>query len=116
MRNRNIKVNVFLSEEEKKIFDRKSKKAGLSKSDFFRKIILDYQLKEKPDDRFYDMLSQLRGIAKNLNQMTRVYNMCKGSVPDYEISPLLKKVEDFILDIQRVYLLPEKETNQYGNY
>ena len=40
MRNRNIKINVFLNEEEKKIFDEKVKKSGLNKSEFFRKIIL----------------------------------------------------------------------------
>ena len=50
MRNRNIKINIFLNEDEKKIFDEKAKKSGLSKSEFFRKIILDYQLREQPDE------------------------------------------------------------------
>ena len=31
MRNRNIKINVFLNEEDKKIFDEKVKKSGLNK-------------------------------------------------------------------------------------
>ena len=31
MRNRNIKINIFLNEDEKKIFDDKAKKSGLSK-------------------------------------------------------------------------------------
>ena len=47
MRTRNIKINVFLNEDEKRIFDEKAKKSGLNKSEFFRKIILDYKLKEQ---------------------------------------------------------------------
>ena len=42
MRTRNIKINIFLNEEEKTILDKKVKKSGLNKSEFFRKIILDY--------------------------------------------------------------------------
>ncbi len=52
MRNRNIKINIFLNEEENKILNEKVKKSGLNKSEFFRKVILDYQLKEKPDEKF----------------------------------------------------------------
>ena len=31
MRHRNIKINIFLNEKEKKIFDEKVKKSGLNK-------------------------------------------------------------------------------------
>jgi len=31
MRNRNIKINIFLNEEENKIFNEKVKKSGLNK-------------------------------------------------------------------------------------
>ena len=63
MRTRNIKINIFLNEDENKILNEKVKKSGLNKSEFFRKIILDYKLKEQPDERFYEILSQLRGMA-----------------------------------------------------
>lgn len=66
MRNRNIKINIFLNEEENKILIEKVKRSGLNKSEFFRKIILDYQLKEKPDEKFYEVLSQLRGMQQIL--------------------------------------------------
>ena len=39
MRTRNIKINIFLNEEEKRILDEKVKKSGLNKSEFFRKKI-----------------------------------------------------------------------------
>ena len=91
MRNRNIKINIFLNEEENKILNEKVKKSGLNKSEFFRKIILDYRLKEKPDEKFYEILSQLRGMATNLNQ-----------------------IQNFILALEEVYLIPQKEKNVSG--
>lgn len=109
MRNRNIKINIFLNEYEKKIFDEKAKKSGLSKSEFFRKIILDYQLKEQPDERFYEMLSQLRGMANNLNQMARTYNRYQGYMREDKFTPLLNQIQDFVLSMQEVYLTPQKK-------
>ena len=109
MRNRNIKINIFLNEDEKKIFDDKAKKSGLSKSEFFRKIILDYQLKKQPDERFYEILSLLRNMANNLNQMARTYNRYQGYMREDKFTPLLNQIQDFVLSIQEVYLTPQKK-------
>ncbi len=109
MRNRNIKINIFLNEDEKKIFDDKAKKSGLSKSEFFRKIILDYQLKEQPDERFYEILSLLRNMANNLNQMARTYNRYQGYMREDKFTPLLNQIQDFVLSMQEVYLTPQKK-------
>lgn len=109
MRKRNIKINIFLDEDEKKIFDEKARKSGLSKSEFFRKVILDYKLKEQPDERFYEILTQLRGMANNLNQMARVYNRNQGYINDYKIVPLFNQVQDLVLSLQDVYIIPQKK-------
>lgn len=110
MRKRNLKVNVFLNPEEKKIFDEKARKSGLSKSEFFRKVILDYELKEQPDEKFYEILTQLRGMANNLNQMARIYNRNQGYVNDYKIVPLFNQVQDLVLSLQDVYISPKKKS------
>ena len=115
MRKRNIKLNIFLNADEKKILDSKVKKSGLNKSEFFRKIILGYQLKEQLDERFYEILKQLRGMAINLNQMAKVYNSNFGYVPDYDIESLFKEIKKLILDLQEKYLLPEKKGVSNGN-
>ena len=114
MRSRNIKVNIFLNEEENKILNEKVKKSGLNKSEFFRKIILDYQLKEKPDEKFYEILSQLRGMATNLNQMSRVYNQYKGYVNENKYVTLYNQIQNFILALEEVYLIPQKSKNVSG--
>lgn len=115
MRHRNIKINIFLNEKEKKIFDEKVKKSGLNKSEFFRKFILDYELKEQPDERFYEMLSQLRGMANNLNQMARTYNRYQGYINTDKFTPLLHQIENLVLSMQEVYIIPQKKGGLYGN-
>lgn len=66
MRNRNIKINVFLNEDENKILNEKVKKSGLNKSEFFRKIILDYQLKEKPDEKIVAISKEITPIVDEI--------------------------------------------------
>ena len=100
-----------MNEEENKILNEKVKKSGLNKSEFFRKIILGYQLKEKPDEKFYETLLQLRGIATNLNQMARTYNQYKGLMREDRITPVLNQVQNFILSLEEVYLIPQKNEN-----
>ena len=103
MRERTIKINVFLNKDEKKIIDKKAKKSELNKSEFFRKIILEYKLSEKPDERFYEFLHQLRGMATNLNQMAKIYNENYGYV------------NKSILGLNEVYVLPKKIGGTNGN-
>ena len=110
MRNRNIKINVFLNEEENKTLNEKVRKSGLNKSEFFRKIILDYKLKEKPDEKFYEVLSQLRGMATNINQIARASNRY-GYVNSDKYAPLAHKIEDLILSLQEVYVVPQKKVD-----
>ncbi len=43
MRTRNIKINVYLNEEEKKMLEEKSTKTKLSQSDFIRNLIEDFK-------------------------------------------------------------------------
>ncbi len=113
MRTRNIKINIFLNEEEKRIYDEKVKKSGLNKSEFFRKIILDYKLKEQPDEKFYEILTQLRGMATNLNQIARSCNRY-GYVNNDKYIPLSHKIEDLVLSLQDVYIVPHKKGDLIG--
>ena len=115
MRARNIKINIFLNEDEKRILDEKVKKSGLNKSEFFIKIILDYKLKEQPYERFYEILAQLRGMANNLNQMARTYNRYQGYMREDKFTPLLHQIQDFVLSLEQVYFFPQKKGTLYGN-
>ena len=77
MRNRSIKKQVWLNSKENELLKNKCRKAGISESAFFRLIIENTEIKEKPDENFYKILNDLRGIAVNINQLARVANSYK---------------------------------------
>ena len=89
MRYRNIKKQFWFNEDECKILADNAEKASLNESDYVRKIIVGYKLKEKPDDRFYDSLRPIRSLANNINQIAKIAN-ARGFID----VPHLKKVVD----------------------
>lgn len=108
MRNRTIKKQVWLNAKENEMLREKCKKAGISESAFFRLLIQDAQIKEKPDDNFYKILNDLRGIAININQLARVANSYQF-VEDKKYTPLTNKINNIIDDLQQFYLTPNKK-------
>ena len=95
MRNRTIKKSFYLNEEENRLLKEKCFGGFISESDFFRMCILNKEIKEKPDEKFYDTLEQLRGIATNINQIV------------IDVDPLKefeKEVKDIISDLRKKYL------------
>lgn len=68
MRKRNIKINVYVNEEEKKILEVKSNKARLSQSDFIRNLINNYK-----DDKI-DINQIISALLENINCLIKVKN------------------------------------------
>lgn len=75
----------------------------ISESSFFRMCILNKEIKEKPDEKFYDTLEQLRGIATNINQIARVANQTRAIDID-SLKEFEKEVKDIISDLRKKYL------------
>lgn len=96
MRNRTIKKQFWLNETEEKLLKEKSKKAGLSEAEFIRSFINNYKLKEKPDENFYYVLKDLRGIATNVNQLARQANRYQY-VDSNKFFAIADKISDFII-------------------
>ena len=108
MRNRSIKKQVWLNSKENELLKNKCMKAGISESAFFRLVIENTEIKEKPDENFYKILNDLRGVAVNINQLARVANSYQY-VDDNKYYPLANKVNNMIDDLQKFYLTPTKE-------
>ena len=108
MRNRTIKKQFWLNETEEKLLKEKSKKAGLSEAEFIRSFINDYKLKEKPDENFYYVLKDLRGIATNVNQLARQANRYQY-VDSNKFFAIADRISDFIIAIQETYLTPVRK-------
>lgn len=111
MRNRSIKKQVWLNSKENELLKNKCMKAGISESAFFRLVIENTEIKEKPDENFYKILNDLRGVAVNINQLARVANSYQY-VDDNKYYPLANKVNNMIDDLQKFYLTPTKKEQE----
>ncbi len=99
MRTRNIKINVYLNEEEKKMLEEKSIKIKKSQSDFIRNLIAYFKedsLSNK--DVIYIANSLQESITELLKLKKRLHNF--GYFEDEEF--LKNKMVDFDFWISRL--------------
>ena len=84
-----------------------AKKACLSEAGLIRLLIRGYEPKEKPDDRFYDVMRELSSIGNNINQLA-----AKANTLGFIDAPMLKneaaKWNKFQSEIERTYLRPNQ--------
>ncbi len=105
MRTRNIKKQVWLNREEATLLKKKAKKVGLNESELLRNLIVGFEPREKPDERFYEALNQMRAIGNNLIQIARKANSLK--LVDYHLyQKEADKCYQSMLKIQKEILLP----------
>lgn len=107
MRKRNIQKIVRFSRDEAQDLQKKAKKACLSEAGLIRLLLRGYEPREKPDERFYDVMRELSSIGNNINQLA-----VKANAIGFVDAPQLKKEAErwhkFQADIERTYLRPDK--------
>ena len=107
MRKRNIQKIVRFSRDEAQDLQKKAKKACLSEAGLIRLLLRGYEPREKPDERFYDVMRELSSIGNNINQLA-----VKANALGFVDAPQLKKEAErwhkFQADIERTYLRPNK--------
>lgn len=107
MRKRNIQKIVRFSRDEAQDLQKKAKKACLSEAGLIRLLLRGYEPREKPDERFYDVMRELSSIGNNINQLA-----VKANALGFVDAPQLKKEAErwhkFQADIERAYLRPDK--------
>lgn len=107
MRKRNIQKIVRFSRDEAQDLQKKAKKACLSEAGLIRLLLRGYEPREKPDERFYEVMRELSSIGNNINQLA-----VKANALGFVDAPQLKKEAErwhkFQADIERTYLRPDK--------
>ena len=103
MRKRNIKKQIWLNREEASQLKKKAKKVGLNEATLVRSLILGFEPKEKPDDRFYEVMKELRGIGNNLNQIAKKANYL-NYIDERNYKEETDKLNKFILKIKHEFL------------
>ena len=104
---RTVKKQFWFSKAEAQDLQKKAKKACLSEAGLIRLLLRGYEPREKPDERFYDVMRELSSIGNNINQLA-----VKANALGFVDAPQLKKEAErwhkFQADIERTYLRPDK--------
>lgn len=100
MRERAIKKQFWINQEEENLLKKKKKKAGLNESEFLRSLIKGYKIKEQPTEEIRDFIKQVSGIANNINQIARIANS-RYSVSHDDYSNISSTLSDFILRFEK---------------
>lgn len=107
MRKRNIQKIIRFNRKEAQDLEKKAKKACMTEAGLIRLLIRGYEPREKPDDRFYDVMRELSSIGNNINQLA-----AKANTLGFIDAPLLKSEADkwnkFQSQVEREFLRPDK--------
>ena len=100
MRERTIKQQIWLNQQEKNLLKEKSKKVGLTESEFLRSCIKGYKIKEQPTEEIKNFQRDITGIANNINQIARIANISRY-ISNNDLNYVQNKVIDFILKFEK---------------
>lgn len=107
MKRRTVKKQFWFSRDEAQALQKKTKKTCLTEAALVRLLVRGYEPKERPDERFYDVMRQLSYIGNNINQLAAQAN----SLSFVDAQKLQKEADrwhKFQADVERQFLRPEK--------
>lgn len=102
-----VKVTFRLTAEEAQYLGELARKCGRTKSALVRKLVMGYQLCEKPDPEFFKFMRELIGIGTRVNQLAAKANAL-GYIDTPALQEEAKRWREFQLDIRKKYLQPKK--------
>ena len=100
MRERTIKQQIWLNQQEKNLLKEKSKKVGLTESEFLRSCIKGYKIKEQHSEEIKNFQRDITGIANNINQIARIVNSSRY-ISNNDLDYVQKKVINFIMKFEK---------------
>lgn len=71
MRNRNVKIQIWLNKKEAESLQKKAKRCNISVAAYIRHLINDLIPQEAPPPDYYSMMHQLYRVGNNLNQIAQ---------------------------------------------
>lgn len=107
MRKRNIQIITRLDKEEHQRLKKFVKKAGMSQEAYVRHVLNGLVPTELPPPDYYNMMRELHGIGKNLNQVAQKANVLNViDVKRYDDNVAL--LHNAITAISNAVMLPRK--------
>lgn len=109
---RTVKKQFWFSREEAQDLQKKAKRTCLTEAALVRLLLRGYEPKERPDERFYDVMRELSAIGNNIHQLS-----AKANSLNFIDAPQLAKEavrwHKFQSEIERNFLRPEKRDEKW---
>ena len=82
MSKRNIEKHILMNKAEAQDLQKKAKRACLSAGGLIRLLLRGYEPREKPDERFYDVMRELSAIGHQLSIARISWRRGERDVPE----------------------------------
>lgn len=109
---RTIEKHILLNRAEAQDLRKKAKKACLSEAALIRMLLKGYEPREKPDDRFYEVMRELSAIGNNIHQLS-----AKANALNFIDAPMLqreiKRWAKFQTKIEEEFLCPDESKTKW---
>ena len=104
-RKRNNQLKIYLTDEEKEIFEKKMKLANCkTMSHFLRKCVLEKEIYQVDLEPFRDLQGLLSNATNNINQIAKRVNST-GVIYKEDISDIQKEIEHFSKELWQIHSL-----------
>ena len=107
MRNGKTLIQFWIDESERKAFDKRVRKSGLTRSAYLRFLIRNHVPQDLPPPDYHGMMRKLFGISNNLNQLAIKAHQF-GMLDSRQYEENVKQLNQAVLDIQRSVTLPRR--------
>lgn len=105
MRTRKNRVSLYLDDKEMEKLKRNVKSTGLTYNSYLRMLISGYGPTESPDDKFWDVMEEIRQFADKIDE---VGLKADSSVDILAIMAEAKKWRIFQAELESEFIRPKK--------
>lgn len=109
---RTVKKQFWFSRAEAQDLQKKAKRTCLSEAALVRLLIKGYEPREKPDERFYDIMRELSAIGNNIHQLSAKANAF-NFIDALQLKQETERWHKFQANIEREFLRPEKSEHKW---
>lgn len=109
---RSVKKQFWFTREEAKDLQKKAKKTCLTEAGLVRVLLAGYEPKEKPDDRFYHVMSQMSDMSKRMEHLEQVLKV-KGLDGEVLVKKEVERWNKFQLKVEQAFLSPEIDEEKW---
>lgn len=112
MKKRTFDIHIRLTQEDANDLKRKAKMCGMTQSALIRVLLKGYEPREKPDDRFFDVMRQMCAVGNSLNQIARKANSL-GLLDATEYKRQVEKFNQFQNQVEKDFLSPTAHKDKF---